>query len=156
ETANGLAMDLQRHLQDEPVLARPPTAGYRLKKFVRKHRVGVAAAAGFVLLLTGATVLSTALALWANREKTKEVEAQQKESAERVRAVGAEQKAKKQAEETQAVLGFLRDKVLVAARPEGEEGGLGIKTTIHEALDAAEPQIQQLFAGYPTTEAYVR
>src|SRR5262249_16461598 len=38
ETANGLAMDVQRYLADEPVLACPPSAGYRLRKFVRRNR----------------------------------------------------------------------------------------------------------------------
>jgi len=37
ETANGLGMDVQRFLADEPVLARPPSAGYRLRKFVRRN-----------------------------------------------------------------------------------------------------------------------
>ncbi|MFY9344255.1 MAG: bifunctional serine/threonine-protein kinase/formylglycine-generating enzyme family protein [Planctomycetota bacterium] len=40
-----LAADLQRHLQNEPVIARPPTMLYRGRKFVRRHRVPVAAAA---------------------------------------------------------------------------------------------------------------
>src|SRR5262249_51164848 len=38
ETANGFAMDVQRFLADEPVLACPPSAAYRLKKFVRRTR----------------------------------------------------------------------------------------------------------------------
>jgi serine/threonine protein kinase len=38
ETANGLAMDVQRYLADEPVLACPPSAGYRLRKYARKQR----------------------------------------------------------------------------------------------------------------------
>ena len=42
ETANGLAMELLRYLDNEPVLARPPSAMYRMRKFIRRHRVGVA------------------------------------------------------------------------------------------------------------------
>src|SRR5262249_19623707 len=44
ETANGFAMDVQRYLADEPVLACPPSAGYRLRKFVRRNRGPVVAA----------------------------------------------------------------------------------------------------------------
>jgi serine/threonine protein kinase len=40
ETANGLAADVQRYLADEPVLACPPSAGYRLHKFARRHKGG--------------------------------------------------------------------------------------------------------------------
>jgi len=43
DTVNGLAMDLMRHLDDEPVLARPPSTGYRLRKFVRRNRAAVLA-----------------------------------------------------------------------------------------------------------------
>ncbi|MFL5241099.1 MAG: protein kinase domain-containing protein [Gemmataceae bacterium] len=43
ETAIGLARDIQRYLAYEVVEARPPTAGYRLKKFVRRNRVMVSA-----------------------------------------------------------------------------------------------------------------
>src|SRR5262249_48558046 len=38
ETANGLARDLQRYLADELVDARPPSTGYRLRKFLRRHK----------------------------------------------------------------------------------------------------------------------
>ncbi len=43
ETANGLASDLQRYLNDEPVQASPPSARYRMRKFVRKHKGGLIA-----------------------------------------------------------------------------------------------------------------
>ena len=38
ETANGFAADIQRYLADEPVVARPPSRAYRLRKFVRRNR----------------------------------------------------------------------------------------------------------------------
>jgi serine/threonine protein kinase/WD40 repeat protein/tetratricopeptide (TPR) repeat protein len=63
ETANGLAMDVQRCLADEPVLACPPSAGYRLRKFARKNRRLLATAGAFVLLLAAAAVVSTWLAI---------------------------------------------------------------------------------------------
>lgn len=63
ETANALAMDLQRHLDNEPVLARPPSTFYRTQKFVRKHRVIVAAAATVALVLVAGVATSTALYL---------------------------------------------------------------------------------------------
>jgi WD40 repeat protein/serine/threonine protein kinase len=67
ETANGLARDLQRYLADEPVEAGPPSAGYRLRKFARKHRAAFATAAAFAALLLAAAVVSTSLAVWALR-----------------------------------------------------------------------------------------
>jgi serine/threonine protein kinase/tetratricopeptide (TPR) repeat protein len=56
ETANGLALDVQRHLRGEPVLAVPPSVSYRLRKFLRRRRGPVLAAALVLLaLLAGIT-----------------------------------------------------------------------------------------------------
>ncbi len=59
ETANGLALELQRYLHHEPVLARPPSARYRFGKFVRRHRAGVTAAVIVAAGLVASTVLAT-------------------------------------------------------------------------------------------------
>ncbi len=53
ETADGFARDLQRYLADEIVEARPPSAGYRLKKFVRRNPLQLALAATVALLVLG-------------------------------------------------------------------------------------------------------
>src|SRR5207237_610646 len=50
-TVNAFARDVQRYLDDEPVEACPPSAGYRLRKFARKHRAGLATAAALAVLL---------------------------------------------------------------------------------------------------------
>lgn len=53
-TTAGLAMDIQRHLQHEPVMARPPHRGYRLAKLVRRNRLAFASGAlAFALLVAG-------------------------------------------------------------------------------------------------------
>src|ERR1022692_619702 len=44
-TANGLAMDIKRYLNNEPVVARPPSTVYRLQKAWRRHKLGFTAAA---------------------------------------------------------------------------------------------------------------
>lgn len=51
QTANAFALDVRRHLNDEPVSAGPPSVVYRTQKFVRRHRFGVAAAAVLTLVL---------------------------------------------------------------------------------------------------------
>jgi serine/threonine protein kinase len=60
ETANALAVDLQRHLNHEPVVARPPSRLYRFKKLVRRNRV-VFAAGGAV---AAALVLGMGTSTW--------------------------------------------------------------------------------------------
>jgi serine/threonine protein kinase len=60
ETASGLAMDVQRHLENEAVEACPPSNLYRLQKFVRRHRLAVSASAAIVTSL----LLGLGLAAW--------------------------------------------------------------------------------------------
>ena len=56
QTVNALAAEVRRYLNHEPVVAGPPSAVYRAKKFVRRHRFGVAAAATLVVLLAAFAV----------------------------------------------------------------------------------------------------
>src|SRR5262249_35634363 len=82
---NGLAMDLQRFLADEPVFACPPSAGYRLRKFARRNKgaLAVTALLGVVLLfvLVGAPV-ATAL-VWGQWKRAEDNAARQAEQRER-------------------------------------------------------------------------
>src|ERR1022692_1542923 len=55
-TPSELAADIGRYLRNEPVLARPSSAGYRAGKYVRRHRVGVAVAAAAAVLLVSVAV----------------------------------------------------------------------------------------------------
>ncbi|MBI5851555.1 MAG: SUMF1/EgtB/PvdO family nonheme iron enzyme [Planctomycetes bacterium] len=59
QTAHELAVDIQRHLDDEPVLAGPPGAAYRVRKFVRRHRLQVFAGVAVLLSLIAGMVGTT-------------------------------------------------------------------------------------------------
>jgi serine/threonine protein kinase len=88
ETASALAADVQRYLHDQPVLAGPPGARYRLRKFVRRNRGPVLAASLVLLALVGG-VIGTSLGLLRANEarraqaKQAETERQAKETAQR-------------------------------------------------------------------------
>lgn len=56
-TVEGFADDVRRYLENRPVLARPDSQWYRMAKFTRRHRVGVAAACGVATVLLGAAVV---------------------------------------------------------------------------------------------------
>jgi serine/threonine protein kinase/tetratricopeptide (TPR) repeat protein len=61
ESASGLATDIQRHLNQEPVVARPPSKLYRFQMLVRRNKVLF----GAVTLVVGALVLGLGIASWA-------------------------------------------------------------------------------------------
>ena len=88
ETANGLAMDLRRHLNNEPVVACPPSAAYRFQKLVRRNKVIFAAGCA----VAAALVIGLGIAAWQFFEKSKAYN----------RAVAAEKEA-------QQVAQFLKD-----------------------------------------------
>jgi serine/threonine protein kinase len=69
ETSNGLALDLLRYLHDEAVQACPPSAWYRLHKFVKRHRAPVVGAALVLLALVVGVVGTTHGMVWAVRER---------------------------------------------------------------------------------------
>jgi serine/threonine protein kinase/tetratricopeptide (TPR) repeat protein len=142
ETANGLAMDVERYLCDEPVLACPPSAGYRLRKFARRNRVVLATAA----VVAAALVVGTALACW------QAVRATRAEAAEKQ----AKESALKREGETKAVLEFVENKVIAAARPKGQEGGQGYDVKLADAIQAALPFVEKGFSGQPLIEARLR
>jgi serine/threonine protein kinase len=92
ETANGLALDLQRYLADEPVLARPPSTAYRLRKFLRRNKGPVLAAAVVLVALLAGMVGTTAGLFRANEA---EAEARrQADDAEQARLDEARQRAR--------------------------------------------------------------
>jgi len=64
ETANALANDVQRHLQQEPITARPPSKLYRAQRLVARNKLAFAAAAAVVLAL----VAGLGVSLWGFRE----------------------------------------------------------------------------------------
>jgi tetratricopeptide (TPR) repeat protein/tRNA A-37 threonylcarbamoyl transferase component Bud32 len=132
ETANELAMDIERHLRDEPVTAGAPSAGYRLRKFVRRHRTGVM----FGLLVATTLVIGLCLAtvgfVQAGRERD--------------RAVAAEKEA-------QAVADFLKNDVLASVDP--TKAG-GQEVTVRYILAAASENLEGKFKGQPLIEASIR
>ena len=79
ETANGLAADLQRHLDREPVVARPPSARYRFYKTWQRHKLAFAASGAVIASLVLGIVMTTWQAIEANHARSSE-------KAERLRA----------------------------------------------------------------------
>jgi serine/threonine protein kinase len=82
-SAVALADDIDHHLNHEPVSAGPPTAAYRLKKFVRRNRVQVTAVA-VVLLALVLGVIGTTLGLFEARRQQRIADAQRQQAEKRL------------------------------------------------------------------------
>jgi serine/threonine protein kinase len=99
ESASALARDIERHLADEPVEAGPPSAAYRLRKFVKRNR-GPVTAAGVVLL---AVVLGIVGTTWgwveARWQRDDAIQARNEEAAQRKAARQADADARQAADD---------------------------------------------------------
>jgi tetratricopeptide (TPR) repeat protein len=138
ETANGLATDIQRHLNNEPVVACPPSNPYRFQKLVRRNKVAFAAGAG----IAAALVIGLAIALWQSIEKTRAYH----------RAVAAEREARNNEEQAQQIAQFFED-VLAGAGPEVAKGR--DPTILKEILNQTAERISKEMANKPGIEAYL-
>jgi len=100
DTARELAADLQRYLGQEPVLARPQSTGYRLRKALRRHRAAFAAAGAIFLAVVGGSTVSVWQAVRAtNAERVAEQRRKNEEALhrnaerERSRALESQERA---------------------------------------------------------------
>ncbi len=147
ETAHALALDVLRHLNDQPVLAGPPSGFYRARKMFRRHRTSIVAAAAVVLALI-AGVVGTSWAL------LRAVRAERQAASEAV-------EARRQTAIAEAVNGFLNNDLLAAAAPSAARGQ-GKDVTMRQALDVAAERIDRAsqgtgrFASEPLVEAAIR
>ena len=105
ETANGLAADLKRHLNNEPVVARPPSAAYKFQKAFRRNKIAFTAGTAIAAALVAGISLSMWQAVRATQAKREAVSARQEAEASEAKAVAAqanETKLREQAEQSRA------------------------------------------------------
>src|SRR5688572_1061225 len=137
-SVSDFAADLQRHLHNLPVVASPPSTVYRMRKFVRRHRVGVALAATFVALLVAfaatAGVQARRIALERDR-------------------------ANREAETARAVNDFLQNDLLAQAGASAQarrDTKPDPDLKVRVALDRAAAGIEGKFDAQPLVEASIR
>ena len=127
-STEALAADLRRHLDGRPVEARRGSRGYRAAKFVRRHRIAVAAGSAAAVSI----LLGLAASLWQAR-----VAAHERDRAE------------KKAAEAQAVADFLVN-LFHDAEPEREAGG---QATARQLVDRGAAHLEQELRDQPLTRA---
>jgi serine/threonine protein kinase/tetratricopeptide (TPR) repeat protein len=155
-TAAALAEDLRRFLSGEPIHARPIGPMERGWRWCRRNPIVASLAATIALILTGGVLSLTALYINAHRQRSRAEDAEEDSRTAAARAREGEAKARQSEAEVKSVLDFFQKKVLAAAGPKGQGGGLGPAATIRAAVDTAEPTIAKSFAHEPLVEASIR
>jgi tetratricopeptide (TPR) repeat protein len=134
ETANGLAADIGRYLNNEPVVARPPSTAYRIQKAFRRNK----------LVFTAAALVATALVLGLLASALEAVRARRAEQLSEQRRLESD-KARADAE---AVSGFITQ---VFQSPDPARSGRTI--TVAETLDQAARKLETTLTNQPDRRA---
>ncbi len=140
ETANALSQDVRRHLEDEPVLAGPPSARYKFSKFVRRNKIRVVVGTGMLALLLGGLGATAWQMIRAQRAEKLASSRLVVVEEEKEKSLAAQKEAETEAERAKKVTEFLATVI-------GEAGlkDRGKDVTLIEALDAAIPKIESQF-----------
>jgi serine/threonine protein kinase len=167
ESASAFAADIQRHLNNEPVIARPPSTGYLVQKLVRRHKLGFAAAGA----IAAALVLGLAFSTWsffrekAARERAVAAEREQaslREQAESARRNEAGQRRQAEANEQKAKAEALRSEqafkfVSSMLRGVGPSAAAGRDTALlRDILDRTLQRLEHELADKPDVDAKLR
>jgi len=136
-SAAEFAEDLRRYLRHEPVIAGPPSALYKVKKFARRNRFGVLASC-----LVGLAVLAGVVGLTVGMVKARQSADQAHESANHARDAALQ---------AQAVNDFMRE-VLTSVSPDSK----GADVRLVDVMEDASAVASQRFVGQPELEAQVR
>jgi eukaryotic-like serine/threonine-protein kinase len=167
ESAAGLAADINRHLACEPVLAGPPSARYKIGKFISRHRVSVLA--GVIVAVTLVTALSLLTVSFVQVRSARDAlkierdaaeaarsdaeKARTGEEAQRLLAEGSSIAANREATKYAAANKFI-EKMLATAHP---RNAMGRAVTIRFVLDEATRMIDEgMLSEQPVVEASVR
>ena len=106
-TAHELVDDLRRHLQHEPVLARPPELGYRIQRFVARHRLACVSAAAVVASLILGITISTWQAIRARKAEDKATSERDTARSATRAEMQARSDAQRRQEQAEDLLGFM-------------------------------------------------
>ena len=128
-------MEIQRHLNNEPVIARPPSKFYEFQKTVRQHKFGFGAAAAIIIVLVVGAALATWQAMRATRAKAQ--------------AVVEKERADREAATAKRITEFLRQ---MLSSVDGEHAHRP-DYTVREMLDDFAPAIDTEFPDNPKVAA---
>jgi eukaryotic-like serine/threonine-protein kinase len=134
-SAAELADDIQNYLAHQPLLAGPESGWYRTRKFLRRHKAGVAAAVVMLGLLLGGIITT---------------------SSQAVRARRAEGRALVERDNAEAMLDFLTDDVLAGAAPEKIPDVKVRDQIVRAMITPAAERVGETFKDRPIVEASVR
>jgi serine/threonine protein kinase/Tfp pilus assembly protein PilF len=140
-----MSEDITNYLSNRPLRAGPESTAYRARKFLRRNRGKVVAAATILAVLLAGIAGTSWQAVRATR-------AERQAKIENAEAQLQKKNALAASDELKEVVHFLTDDLLASASPEITRGR---EMSVREAVDRAATDVDKRFAGHPLTEAAV-
>ncbi|MBI3845643.1 MAG: serine/threonine protein kinase [Planctomycetes bacterium] len=150
-TASAFADDVGRFLTDQPVAARPPSAGYRLRKYARRHRLGVAAGSLVAVALVVGLALAASGYVEARRQRDAARDSEALAIREKTTAEAAREEERKQRERAGTVVDLLRT-MMSSANPRTQNGR---DYTVRQLLDHFSSRLGDQLKSEPEVEATI-
>lgn len=153
QSALEFAADIRRYLNNEPIVARPASVGYRVSKFVRRNRLLVTGLVLLILTLAGGVIGSTIGLLRALEAEEGLRVSLDAETRAKEQAIAQRLEAERQTRIAQAVVSFLNRDLLEGVDPERTSNR---DVTMRELLDVASERVEAKFGSEPLVAAAVR
>ena len=153
QNAAALGDDIRRQLSGQPILARPPSAAYQIRKLVSRHKIPAALVALLLVAIVAFAVITAVQAGRIAEERDKALIAKEGEAQARTEAEAARDVAQTEAEKARRIQSFLQD-MLASADPghaQGRDVGL-----LKDILADAARRVEVELADQPEVAATVR
>jgi WD40 repeat protein len=141
DTANGLAADIKRHLNNEPVVARPPSAAYRFQKACRRNKLVFAAGTAVAIALVAGLCLAALGWRQTSVERDKAFQARKEAQASEQKAIEAGQRAQAGEQEARRTAALARRTAYVADMAQAQQAAAdGNLARARNLLDRYRPK----------------
>ncbi|MBN1972158.1 MAG: tetratricopeptide repeat protein [Sedimentisphaerales bacterium] len=151
-TAAEFAADINRQIRHEPVHAAAPSTLYKMRKFVRRHRIGVSIAGLFSLVILIILLTLSTSTVMIFREQRRTQAALESEKKALLQETQARIEAERQTKIAQTVADFLNNDLLASVDPAWARGR---EVTVREIMDIASYNIEGRFKDEPLIEASI-
>ena len=150
QSASDLSSDIRRYLNNEPIIARPPSSWYQISKFTKRNKAVVLGILGVTIVSVVGAAVSVSFAMGEAQQKLIAMtNAQEAQSAQQL-AETRQQEAEKQRAIADEINRFLNDDLLAKAAPESKgSSGHGSEYTVRAALEEAIKSLNEQAVDLP-------
>jgi eukaryotic-like serine/threonine-protein kinase len=150
QSASDFACDINRFLNNEPIIARPPSSWYQISKFTKRNKAVVTGVLGVMIVSIVGAAVSISFAIGEAEQKQIALKNSQAAQSAQLLAENRLREAERQRAISDEINRFLNDDLLAKAAPESNgSAGHGSEYTVREALEEAIKSLNEQSVDLP-------